>query len=404
MLFKIARRNLWRNKRRTLITAASVFLAVLLSVVLKGMKEGTYERMIDNMVGVFTGYVQVHEKGYWDEQTLDNSFAFTDTIEATIVDHKLVQGYIPRINSYTLTFSDTRNKGAMVVGTDPEREDELTKLRSKVVKGEYLEADDKALLLGKGLADYLKVDIGDSVIMMGQGYHGITANAMYPVKGIVKFPTEKMGKGIIYMPIKEAAILYGMEGRVTSLVLLLKENDKATKISRQLNRSLGSDFEVMTWEELTPVLKQFIQSDRVEGMILMGVLYMIIAFGIFGSMLMMLSERTHEFGVLVAIGMKRIKLAVVVFVEILLISFLGALAGVAVGFPINLYFNYYPIKFTDTIAEMYNDMGFEPVVQSTVDAGLFFKEGLIVFILVCIIAIYPLIKISAINAVDSMRS
>ena len=176
MLLTLAWRNIWRNKRRTLITIGSITFAVVLACIMRSMQLGSYERMIDNSVRFFTGYIQVHKNGFWDDKTIDNSFTPGDELIGQIEQLPNVEAVVPRIESFALASYEMQTKGAMVLGIDPDREDFLTEVnKSRLTEGEPLKADDDGALIGKGLAEYLKMDIGDTLVLISQGYHGANA-------------------------------------------------------------------------------------------------------------------------------------------------------------------------------------------------------------------------------------
>ena len=150
MYLSLAWRNIWRNKRRTFITMASVFFAVILSSLMMSIKEGTYDNMIDAMVGTFSGYVQVQNKDYWDDKTLDNSLEITDSLNAALTSSKDVAAFLPRIESFALSASGERTKGVMVVGVDPDKEDEFNAVRDRVSEGTYFSLNDRSVMLGQG--------------------------------------------------------------------------------------------------------------------------------------------------------------------------------------------------------------------------------------------------------------
>ena len=152
MLLKLAWRNLWRNKRRTIITLASIFFAVILSTFMVSLKEGFYKGMIDSMIGAFTGYAQIHATGYWEDKTLENSFEFNDSLAQKLNNVTGLLSYAPRVESFALAASAEITRGTMVVGIDPKKEILHTDLQERVVQGEYLQADDQAALLGDALA------------------------------------------------------------------------------------------------------------------------------------------------------------------------------------------------------------------------------------------------------------
>lgn len=404
MYLKLAWRNLWRNKARTFITMAAVLLAVLLSTLMMSMKEGVYVGMIDSMVGAYTGYGQIHANGYWEEPIIDNSFEFSENVVQELKKESRVKGYTPRVEGFALSSSEDKTKGAMVLGIDSKLELQHTQLIEQVVEGEYLKSDDEGVLLGKGLAKYLNLTVGDTIVLIGQGYHGSTAAGKYPIRGIVRFGSPELSNQLVILETKQAQFFFGLENQFTSIILHFYENSEAAEITNSLAQTLGQEYEVMDWTALSPDLVSMIETDRVEGYVFMFILYMVISFGIFGTVLMMLSERKHEFGVLVSIGMKRIRLAIVVWIEILIINLMGALLGMLGAFPIAYFFYKNPIKLGEDVQEMMEDYGMEAVIQTSVDPSIFISQATIVMIIASIIAIYPFINITRLNVIKAMRS
>ncbi len=219
MIARLAWRNIWRNKKRSYITLISIAFAVLLSCVMRSAQLGSYERMISNALSFYTGHIQVHKKGYWEDKTLDESFRVNDSVLEILQSDERIINIIPRIESFALASHKLQTKGGMVLGIEPEREDHLTNLRKKLVDGEFLQSEDNAIMIAEGLASYLKVGIGDSVVLLGQGYHGANAAGIYPVKGIVKFPIAEQNNRMIYIPIEQARHLYDSYGLLTDYTL-----------------------------------------------------------------------------------------------------------------------------------------------------------------------------------------
>lgn len=404
MLLKLAWRNIWRNKRRTLITLASVFFAVILSTLMMSIKEGMYDKMIEGMVGAYTGYAQVHADGYWEDRSLDNAFRFDDEIGTAIAGTKGLQGYVPRIEHFALAASEEVTKGAMVVGVQPEAEKAHTALHERLVEGTYFTEDDKAAMIGSGLAEKLRLGVGDTIVLLGQGYHGASAAGKYPVKGIVKFGSPELSKQLVFLPMAAAQWLYDMDGLYTSLVLLPDDIGKVSGPVERLQEQLGDAYEVMDWEELNPSLINMIETDRVEGYVFMFILYTVISFGLFGTMLMMLAERTREFGVLIAVGMRRMRLAVVVFLEVLMISIMGAFVGMAGAFPVCYYFYRNPIEFGEELTQMTEEYGMEAVLQASISPDVFVQQAAVVAFIAIVIAVYPFVKLIRMNVINAMRS
>ncbi len=404
MLFKMAWRNIWRNKRRTLITAASILFAVLFATFMESWQKGAWNNMISNVVNFYFGYVQVHEDGYWDEQSIDKAFIFTDSMRQLEKRVPEIRNMLPRLESFALASTGKNTMGAMVVGIDPEAENSMTKLSERLVHGQYLEASDQAALIAEGIAENLGITVGDTLVLVSQGFHGVNSAGKYPVKGIVSFPSPELNKQMIYLPMPEAQWFYGAEGRVTSLAFKLNDQDDIRPAVRAIKAKLSTDeYEVMDWKEMMPDLLQAKALDSAGNVIVYIILYLIIAFGIFGTILMMTKEREYEFGILVSIGMHRMQLAITVWLEIVMLGIVGALAGIIVSIPLVYYFKVNPIRFSGEYAAAMEKFGFEPVFPTEFQAVIFITQGLIVLILTGILALYPIFKIRKMEPVDAMR-
>ncbi len=402
-LLKIAWRNLWRNKRRSLITMASVFFAVILALVMRSMQLGTYQNMIKNAVSFYTGYIQIHKTGYWDDKSINNTFAYNSEVESEVLSDPNVSSITPRLESFALASTGNFTKGALMIGTDPVKEDNLTKLSNNIVEGKYLEANDRGVLVSINLAKYLNVGVGDSIIFLGQGYHGITAAGSFPVRGLLEFPTPELNKQTIYMSLPEAQYFYAAPDRLTSLALMISDPKTLKETVVDLHQKLGNDYEVMEWKEMMPDLLQEIQADNAGGIIMLGILYLIIGFGILGTIMMMTMERSKEFAVMIAVGMRKTKLIFMVLYETLILGLMGTIAGVVAGLPIILYLYYHPIRLTGKAAEAMAQFNTEPIIPFALDPGYFLNQSYVVIIMTLLAFLFPLFAIGRFNVIKGMR-
>lgn len=404
MLLKLAWRNIWRNKRRTLITTGSIVFAVLLAILLNSLKEGILIKMQENVVSFYSGAVQIHQNGYWDEQSLDNSMPLDDSLVATLMEHEEIHGVIARLESFALGASENYTKGCLVVGVQPELEPTITALDQKVSEGRYLSNGDQGVLVAEGLASYLKLTVGDTLVLIGQGYHGTNAAGKFPIIGLLHFANPELNKSMVYLSLATAQDLFAADGLITALVLDIDHTDKAEELAHEFEAWIGNEYEVMGWKTMLPELNHLLEGERAENVIFLFVLYMLIAFGIFGTILMMTMERKYEFGVLVAIGMRKIKLSSVVIIENVIISCLGALVGLILSIPVVGYFYTYPIKVSGDLEETYENFGFEPVFYFSIEPPIFYNQMLIVLSIALVLSVYPLLKITRLEPVTAMRS
>lgn len=468
--FQLAWRNLWRNKRRTLITAASVFFAVFFALIMRSFQLGAYDRLFKNVIESYTGYLQFQHRDYIDDPVLDNSFVADQSLFARAESDPNVLAVVPRLESFALGAAGSRTQGVMVMGIDPVGEDEVSGIKERLVKYKLtpeaisslkneqipdrtkklmdvfvnesyasegrlildlgiLEKDTASVLpvlrryssfpngypkqedvthvvIGNGLSDYLKAGVGDTIVLMGQGYHGTTAAGKYTVIGVVKLPAPDIDNIIVYIPLEAARELYAAPGMATSAVIRLKNNsdDAVVQTAGKLEGLLADPLVVKTWQEMNALLVNQMDADNKSGMIMIAILYMVIAFGVFGTVLMMMAERRREFGMMISIGMQKRKLAKVVSFEMLLIGLLGVGAGIIASLPVVFYGNIHPIRFTGQMARMYEDYGFEPVMPTMLPDTFYLWQTVIVFIILLIAIIFSIRKIFGINVINALRA
>lgn len=467
--YKMAWRNLWRNKRRTLITVASVFFAVFFALVMRSLQLGTYDHMFRNVIESYTGYIQIQNEDFWDNKTVDNIFSFTPEIEQRILKDDNTIATVPRFESFALASSGTLTKGVLVMGIDPEKETLLSNVKGKLVKYRFSDANVKKLkredlseklkkeldlfkgnayastasmmlelgisekdsglimpvlrknttfengyikegepgaLVGEKLATFLNLTVGDTLVLIGQGYHGTTAAGNFRIAGIVKLPSPDMDNKIVYLPVDICQELYNATGMLTSLAVSINKNDDSdiNRMIKNLSTEIKPPLRVLGWREMNELMINQMEADSKSGGVMIGILYLVIAFGIFGTVLMMTAERRREFGVLIAVGMQKSKLAAVISLEMLYIGIMGIVSGILVSLPVIFIGYYHPIRFTGEMAKMYEDYGMEPVMPFMPVDVYFLWQSVVVAIIVFIAIIYPVRKIYKMEIVNSLKA
>ncbi|MBL0112333.1 MAG: ABC transporter permease [Saprospiraceae bacterium] len=405
MLWKMAWRNLWRNRRRTLITISAIAFAVLWSVVLSSIQTGTWDSIIDNMSRFYLGYGQIHTKGFWGEQSLDLAFD-PEAVYAELSD-KLPSDVqlIPRLESFALASYGLNTKGVLVLGFDTRLEEKMTNLRANTIRGHYPEPDDFGVLVGDKLAEKLNLDIHDSIVLVGQGYHGQNAVGKYPVLGIIHMRSPEINKQIVAMPLPTAQAFYGTGALLTALAVNVPSRAKLASAIDLLKANLDSTtYEVMDYNELIPELIDAAKLDVASAKLILYILYMLISFGLLGTIIMMTKERSYEFGVMTAIGTEKSKLAGILWIESVSLALLGAVLGILLCMPIVYYLHIHPIQLTGTYAETYERFGLEPLIHTAMNWGIFLKQALVMFIIATILSMYPVIQSFRLHPLKAMRS
>ncbi len=401
-IYKISWRNLWRNKRRTIITASSIVIAVILAIVTRSMQEGSYKNMINNSVKLSTGHIQIHKKGFWEKKSIEKTFYDNSKLVKRLKEYH-PQFLIPRLSSFALCSAGKHTKGVFVSGIVPSIESKVYNIKKRLIKGEFISDDGNGILLGDKLASFLNVDVGDSVVLLGQGYHGVTAAGLYPVKGIFHLPSKEINSSMIYLSLKTAQNLYYAPSRLTSYSLIFNNSENLSERAEKIKKSIGNNYEVMTWMEMSPEIVQVIETDRSGGIFMLGIIYVIIGFGIFGTLLMMTLERRKEFAIMIAVGLRRGRLRLILFWETVYLSILSAFSGIILALPIVYYFHISPIKLTGETAKMMEDYGADPFMPFALRSDIFLYQALVVLILALIAAIYPIVKVNKLNILKAMR-
>jgi ABC-type lipoprotein release transport system permease subunit len=370
----------------------------------RSMQKGSYQNMISNAVKLSTGYFQIQAKGYWENKSINKTFLNTPELLNKIKSHKNVEIIAPRLESFALVSSGKHTKGALVIATEPEIENELNNLSKKIISGKYLNANDNQILVVEKLAEYLQIDVGDTLVMLGQGYHGVTAAAKYRVKGIIKFPIPQLNNQLIYLPLKAGQEFYAAYERVTTYSAMISNPKDLENIVSEIESELSDDYAVMDWRELNKEMVQAIQTDDVGGQIMLAILYMVIGFGMFGTIMMMTMERRKEFSIMVAIGMQKNKLFLVVLYETIMIGIVALIISLIITYPILLYYFNNPIPLKGELAQAMEMFGAEPIMPFSLDAEIFINQILAVIIIAFIASLYPLTKILRFNVLKGMRS
>lgn len=404
-VLKIAWRNIWRNKRRTLITVASIMFALFFAIIMRGFQTGSYAKMKENAIESYSGYIQIQKKGYWEDKNINNVFSIDDKTIVNLESDTKVKTVIPRLESFSLASSGDFTKGVAVVGISPDKEDRMTRIKSFLEDGKFIVENDKGVMVAAGLAKYLKVKVNDTLVLFSSGYHGATAAGLYPVRGILKLPFPEMNRSTVYLSISEAQSFFSTGDQFTGLIFDLYDIDDLTDVEQMIATEINmEEYEVMNWEAMNKELIQMIESDNAGGVIMIAILYLVIAFGIFGTVLMMTNERLREFSVMISIGMQKRNLALVIVIELIFLTTIAVMAGIIISLPVMFYFYYNPIQFTGDAVEAMKDFNFEPVMPMSMDIQIFIFQGIAIAILMLIAMSYPTIKIMTLNVVKGLRS
>ncbi|PSU33392.1 ABC transporter permease [Photobacterium lutimaris] len=403
MLQKLAWRNIWRQKRRTILTASALALTLALSLFMRSLQEGTYANNIENAARFYTGLIQLQHPAFAESHSIDDLLPMDEAFLHTASSHPTIGRILPRIESFALAASEDKSKGVMVLGVDTIAEDRYSGISNRLTKGEFLVPDDQQVLIGEGVARYFGLGVGDELILYGQGYRGQTAAGLYRIKGILDFPMVQLDNQLVYMPIALAQTLYSTGEQVTAWVMDVKPLAQLPMTVNQLNDDYKGEVNVRDWQDLAPEMAQQILMDKAGGIFIMYLLYGVVGFGLFATLLMMTLERQREFGVMLATGMLKRKIVALIGLESVMIGILGIVAGMVITLPILVWFYFNPIELTGETAELVLEMGWEPILPMALDPWLMLDQIFIVLVLLAICLLYPMWRIRRLDVVSALK-
>jgi ABC-type lipoprotein release transport system permease subunit len=213
-----------------------------------------------------------------------------------------------------------------------------------------------------------------------------------------------MDLSLVFLTLPSTQSLLQMPLHLNSLSVLIDDPREQPAVVALLRQSWGEEYEILSWQQMMPEVVQGIEVDNASGVIMILILYVVIGFGMFGTTMMMTLERRREFGILLAVGMQRVRLALVTLTESLFLSFLGITLGSAAGFPLLVYLYHHPIRLHGDAAAAMLEFGFEPVVPFSLDPAIFWSQGYVVLLLAAVCAAYPALVLHRLDPVAAMRS
>ncbi|MDR1683237.1 MAG: ABC transporter permease [Candidatus Symbiothrix sp.] len=388
-MLKLAWRNIWRNKRRSIITMTSVFIALFFCTLTTAFIDGMWNQMIKNMLKTQAGNIEIHGKGYWDDKTVDN-FMTIDSgkiLELSALEN--VENLSLRVETFAMASHKTFSKGIAVVGISPENETKKQKLNDRIAQGEYLQETDPGVMIGEGLANYLKVSAGDTLAFLGQGYHGASAAGLFPIRGILDMPLTEMNNGLAFITLQSAQTFIDLPDGYSGILISLNDDKQLDKTIATIRQQIDNEqYDVYPWHFTMADLLRTAESDKAFDKLMLFILYLIVGFGILGTVIMMTNERHREFSVMISLGMQRRKLKMVFALEMLLMTAIAIVASLFLTIPISAWFHIHPIVLTGEMAKIYADMGMEAVLPMTLEFSNFFAQIVIVTVMTLITLIY----------------
>ena len=405
----IAWRNIWRNTRRSLLTIGAILFASALLIFSISLQFSSYDTMIDAAVKRHTGHLQVQAQGYHTDKEMRRVIAHPQDVVRSIEDLPHIKAISSRANTFCLVSSDQRTYGIWVAGVDPATEGRVTTIARVIRKGSYLTDNNSyEAVIGEILAKNLAVDVGHELVLLGQGLDGSIAATAVTVKGIFSTGQPQFDRSALQMPLKAFQETFSMGDAVHEVVVVATELDRLPDLARAVRGRLESassseGLRVLTWQQLLPGLEQSIRVDMISGWINYGIVVMIVAFGIMNTFVMCVMERTREFGMLMALGMRASQVARLVLLEAALMSLLGICLGVVAGCAVTYYFQVHGFQIPGA-EEIMAQWGLPSRMWPRLSLMSIIAGPAIIVGVTLLTAIYPVLRIFGLRPARALRA
>jgi putative ABC transport system permease protein len=348
-------RNVWKNKRRTILTLLTIIVGCAMIIFMKAVQKGAFGQMIEDAVHANNGHIQIHEKGFWENMSIDYAFIPDNRIIKTLRATASIAAFSMRVHTAGFVSSGSTTEGAVIQAVDPDMERKVTNLQNYILPGgRYLTGEDrKHIVMGETLAQNLGVRVGDTIAMISQGFDGSIAPTNLTVAGLFRTANPEYDNNLIIMPLSQAMETFTMMNYVSSIVIRLRDGITMEETRDGLRLAFdGRGLEVLGWDELMPDMVQFINMKHAGTYIFEFILFTIVAFGVMNTIQMSVYERIRELGIMMAIGTRPEQVRRMVHAESLLIAFMGVLLGSALGSALALYFTINPLDYSGLAGQM----------------------------------------------------
>jgi ABC-type lipoprotein release transport system permease subunit len=405
LFFSMAWRNVWRNRRRSLLTVVAIALGLAFNIFMRAIGDGFHDQMVDNSVRAEIGHIEIHRLGYRDDPGLNKTLADVGKVAQAIRSLPGLRGYSLRVLGSGLASTSENSNGVQILGVDPAEEQTVTTIQNAIVRGRYLSVDEqRPILVGDRLASRLKVSLDDKVVLLVQAADGSMGAQLFRVSGIFRSGSPEMDEGVVFILRSDAQNLFSLGDRVTEAALLLNSSRQVRADLATLKANLaGEPMEILPWWEVEPFLQQFIQIDDAFFYIIVLIFFIVISIGILNTIMMSIFERVREFGVMMALGTKPRQIIKLVVEEALALGLVGIAVGSLIGSALTQYFARHGINLSSFSAGAAALGITSSRVFSELTVANLLYSNLAVLIVVMLVALYPAFYAARLRPVEAIR-
>jgi putative ABC transport system permease protein len=403
MLFSISWRNVWRNKLRSAVIIIAIALGICAGVFSSAFYKGMADQRIDKAIKTEISHIQVHRPKFRQANDISQFIPEADKLAARIGEIPEVSGVSRRIIIFSMASSAETASGVKISGVMPGEESKVTNLHTKLIEGNYFEEERRnPIIVGWKLAEKLNVKMGSKIVLTLQDIDNNIVAGAFRIIGIFNTANGIYDESNVFVKHVDLRRLMELPDHSAHELAILVEDNKLIRETKEKIQTLTGNLEVLSWTELSPEMNYLNEAMDLFMYIFIIIILFALLFGIINTMLMVVLERIKEIGMLMAIGMNRLRVFMMIVLESIFLSLTGGVIGVLMGGGISIYFETNRIDLS-MWGEVYQDLGYDPYVYTSLEFSLLVNVTILVIITGIIASLYPAYKALKNDPADALR-
>ena len=400
-IFKMAWRNVWRSRRRSLTTIVAMAFALLTMLLLSGLFEGMLRTMERDIVDLEVGDIQIFADDYRKNPSIYTRISEPDAVLAPLD----AAGFpaSARLLAFGLAAGGESSAGASFRGVDVERDARVSRVHKEVAEGHWLdESDPKGVVIGKGLARILALGLGDELLVLSQAADGTMAYELYQIRGILRSVGGAVDRTGVFMTQPSFRELMALPDGAHQIIVRRPEGTDLSLAAQRVS-SLASPLEVKTWKQILPTLASYLESARGMVAVLYLIIYSAVGILLLNSMLMAVFERIREFGVLKAIGVGPLSVMGLILIETAIQTGIALACGLLLSLPGLYYLSTTGLDIASLASVEIMGASFNPIWRALFAPSIFAGPILMLVVIVILAVLYPALKAAWIEPITAME-
>jgi len=407
IFFKIGWRNLWRNRRRSIVVISSIGLGVFALVFSMGIMNGLNHQMVENTISTSLGHISVQKRGFQDDMKIEHSFVPPADLPSILSKTPEVVSWAPRMKLEVMIRTSEASRGVLIMGIDPEREKSVSGIFQYMLadgNGSFLaDPEGRDLLLSRTLARKLDVTVGDKVILMFQDANSEITGEAVTVKGLYQTPVDSFDKFVIYTGIRTLQQFFGVGQRISEVSVRVAHRDQVGSVKARLQKAITEpSLTVLTWKDMAPNLLRAVALFDTMMYVMFLIIFITVVFSVANTLIMAIMERFREIGVMKSIGTRPFWIWRMVLFEGINLGIVGLLAGALTGAAVTMLLAYTGLDFSFYM-ESARSLGTGAVIYPKLKTMDILVSTAIVLVTTIIAALYPATKAARIKPLDALH-